>query len=173
MPLDFMPNALFSRTSAEKVVGQAYPGVADAKRVRRPSGLPAYLASLYEVPLLTREQEVWLFRKFNYLKYKAAMLREQKMNESVMVDCSHGNSLKDFRNQPMVARSVANQMADGCRVITSVMIESNLVEGNQKLPKDLSQLTRGQSITDACLGWNDTVETLDVLAEGVRKRRES
>ena len=103
----------------------------------------------------------------------AAMLREQKMNESVMVDCSHGNSLKDFRNQPMVARSVANQMADGCRVITSVMIESNLVEGNQKLPKDLSQLTRGQSITDACLGWNDTVETLDVLAEGVRKRRES
>jgi RNA polymerase primary sigma factor len=77
MPLDFMPNALFSRTSAEKVVGQAYPGVADAKRVRRPSGLPAYLASLYEVPLLTREQEVWLFRKFNYLKYKAAMLREQ------------------------------------------------------------------------------------------------
>ena len=77
MPLDFMPNALFSRTSAKKVVGQAYPGVAEAKRVRRPSGLPAYLASLYEVPLLTREQEVWLFRKFNYLKYKAATLREQ------------------------------------------------------------------------------------------------
>ena len=77
LPLDFMPNALFSRTSAEKVVGQPYPAVADAKRVRRPSGLPAYLASLYEVPLLTREQEVWLFRKFNYLKYKAATLREQ------------------------------------------------------------------------------------------------
>jgi RNA polymerase sigma factor (sigma-70 family) len=77
LPLDFMPNALFARRSAESVVDQPYPGVPDAKRVRRPSGLPAYLASLYEVPLLTREQEVWLFRKFNYLKYKAANLREQ------------------------------------------------------------------------------------------------
>jgi RNA polymerase primary sigma factor/RNA polymerase sigma factor len=77
LPLDFMPNALFSRKGAEKVVNQPYPGPIDAKRVRRPSGLPAYLASLYEVPLLTREQEVWLFRKFNYLKYKAASLREQ------------------------------------------------------------------------------------------------
>jgi len=77
LPLDNMPNALFSRTSAEKVVDQPYPGVPDAKRVRRPSGLPAYLASLYEVPLLTREQEVWLFRKFNYLKHKAMTLREQ------------------------------------------------------------------------------------------------
>ena len=77
LPLDYMPNALFSRESAEKVVDQPYPGVTDAKRVRRPSGLPAYLASLYEVPLLTREQEVWLFRKFNYLKHKAAKLRGQ------------------------------------------------------------------------------------------------
>jgi RNA polymerase sigma factor (sigma-70 family) len=76
LPLDHMPNALFARKSAEKVVDQAYPH-ADVKRVRRPGGLPAYLASLYEVPLLTREQEVWLFRKFNFLKYKASQLREQ------------------------------------------------------------------------------------------------
>jgi RNA polymerase primary sigma factor len=77
LPLDLIPNALFARKSAEKVVNQPYPGTAEPKRVRRPSGLPAYLASLYEVPLLTREQEVWLFRKFNYLKFKAAKLREQ------------------------------------------------------------------------------------------------
>ena len=78
LPLDFIPNALFSRKSAEKVVDQPYPGADEpAKRVRRPAGLPAYLASLYEVPLLTREQEVWLFRKFNFLKYKATKLREQ------------------------------------------------------------------------------------------------
>lgn len=78
LPLDYMPNALFARKSAEKVVFQPYPANPDAtKRVRRPSGLPAYLASLYEVPLLTREQEVWLFRKFNYLKYRASLLREQ------------------------------------------------------------------------------------------------
>lgn len=78
LPLDCIPNALFSRKSAEKVVNEPYPGLHDAaKRVRRPSGLPAYLASLYEVPLLTREQEVWLFRKFNYLKHKATTLRAE------------------------------------------------------------------------------------------------
>ena len=77
LPLDFIPNALFARSSAEKVVNQSFPGPVEVKKVRRPSGLPAYLASLYEVPLLTREQEVWLFRKFNYLKHKATALREQ------------------------------------------------------------------------------------------------
>jgi RNA polymerase primary sigma factor len=86
LPLDFMPNALFSRKSAEKVVNQPFPGSPDAgKKVRRPSGLPAYLASLYEVPLLTREQEVWLFRKFNYLKFKASKLREE-------LDAEHPNT---------------------------------------------------------------------------------
>ena len=100
----------------------------------------------------------------------ATMLREQNLPESVMVDCSHGNSMKDFRNQPLVAKDLAHQISGGCKVITSVMIESNLVEGNQKLgnPKDL---THGQSVTDACLGWDDTVEVLDVLADAVRKRR--
>jgi 3-deoxy-7-phosphoheptulonate synthase len=101
----------------------------------------------------------------------AAMLRAQHLNPSVMVDCSHGNSLKDFRNQPLVARNLAQQIAAGCKVITSVMIESNLVEGNQHLTKNLTALTRGQSITDACLGWDDTVATLDVLATAVRARR--
>jgi 3-deoxy-7-phosphoheptulonate synthase len=100
-----------------------------------------------------------------------AMLREQGLPESIMIDCSHGNSMKDYRNQPMVARNLANQMADGCKAITSVMIESNLVAGNQKIPKDLTQLTHGQSVTDACIDWNDTVEVLDTFAEAVRKRR--
>ncbi|MCX7391117.1 MAG: sigma-70 family RNA polymerase sigma factor [Planctomycetia bacterium] len=76
-PLEYIPSPLFSRRNAEKVVGEPMPGLGDAvKKIRRPTGLPAYLASLYEVPLLTREQEVWLFRKFNYLKYKASKLRE-------------------------------------------------------------------------------------------------
>jgi 3-deoxy-7-phosphoheptulonate synthase len=81
--------------------------------------------------------------------------------------------MKDYRNQPLVARALANQIAAGSKVITSVMIESNLVEGNQKLVKDLSKLTRGQSVTDACIGWDDTVETLELLAAAVRKRREA
>jgi 3-deoxy-7-phosphoheptulonate synthase len=99
------------------------------------------------------------------------MLREQGLVESLMIDCSHGNSMKDYRNQPMVARSLAHQMADGCRSITSVMIESNLVSGNQKIPKDLSQLTHGQSVTDACIDWDATLEVLETFAEAVRKRR--
>jgi 3-deoxy-7-phosphoheptulonate synthase len=103
----------------------------------------------------------------------AEMLREQQLPESVMIDCSHGNSMKDYRNQPMVAQDIAKQIAEGCKVITSVMIESNLVEGNQKLAKDLTTLTRGQSVTDACIGWEDTAKTLDVLAAAVRKRREA
>lgn len=101
----------------------------------------------------------------------AAQLRKQDLVESVMVDCSHGNSLKDFQNQPKVAADLAAQIAGGCRVITSVMIESNLVEGNQKLSRDTGSLTRGQSVTDACLGWNETVATLDLLAGAVQKRR--
>ena len=86
LPLDCIPNALFSRRSAERVVNQPFPGLDEpAKRVRRPTGLPAYLASLYEVPLLTREQEVWLFRKFNFLKHKATTLRAQ-------LDVDHPNA---------------------------------------------------------------------------------
>jgi RNA polymerase primary sigma factor len=78
LPLDFIPNPLFARTSMEKAFLSAMPTLdTPAKKTRLPSGLPPYLASLYEVPLLTREQEAHLFRKFNYLKYKAAKLREQ------------------------------------------------------------------------------------------------
>jgi 3-deoxy-7-phosphoheptulonate synthase len=101
-----------------------------------------------------------------------AMLREQGLVESVMIDCSHGNSLKDYRNQPLVAGAVARQIAAGAHWITSVMIESNLVEGNQKLTGPLESLVRGQSVTDACIGWDDTVRTLETLAEAVRKRRQ-
>ncbi len=100
------------------------------------------------------------------------MLAEQNLPQTLMVDCSHGNSNKDFRNQPLVARNIANQIAAGSKSITSLMIESNLVEGNQKLDPDLTKLTHGQSVTDACINWDDTVETLETLAAAVRKRRE-
>jgi 3-deoxy-7-phosphoheptulonate synthase len=99
------------------------------------------------------------------------ILHEQKMLESVMIDCSHGNSLKDFRNQPRVAANVAEQISAGSRVITSVMLESNLVEGAQKICGAGSTLTHGQSVTDACIGWDDTVTTLETLAAAVRQRR--
>ncbi|MBX3739907.1 MAG: 3-deoxy-7-phosphoheptulonate synthase [Akkermansiaceae bacterium] len=101
-----------------------------------------------------------------------AMLREQNLPASVMVDCSHGNSMKDYRNQPMVAADLCNQISAGSRTVTSVMIESNLVEGNQSLSKDLSSLVRGKSVTDACIGWDDTVEVLDRFAAAIRARRD-
>lgn len=99
-----------------------------------------------------------------------AALREKGLPARMMVDCSHGNSLKDFHNQPAVARSLAEQVAGGESAIAAVMIESNLVEGSQKLT-DPSSLVYGQSITDSCLGWDDTVAALDELAAAVRQRR--
>jgi RNA polymerase primary sigma factor len=78
LPLDLIPNPLFGRAGAEKIIMAEMPvNEAATKKTRLPAGLPPYLASLYEVPLLTREQEGHMFRKFNYLKYKAAKLRQQ------------------------------------------------------------------------------------------------
>ena len=98
-------------------------------------------------------------------------LRGAGLPESVMIDCSHGNSLKDYRNQPKVAKAIADQIAAGSTLVSSVMIESNLVEGSQKLSGKLDDLTYGQSVTDACLGWDDTVTVLEELASAVRSRR--
>jgi 3-deoxy-7-phosphoheptulonate synthase len=89
---------------------------------------------------------------------------------SVMVDCSHGNSLKDYRKQPLVTQSIAQQLCNGSKAITGVMIESHLVEGRQDA-KPGQALTYGQSITDACVNWASTETMLDELAAAVRARR--
>lgn len=95
-----------------------------------------------------------------------------KMRASVMVDCSHGNSRKDFRNQPLVVESVCEQVSAGNKSIVGVMIESNINEGNQKVPAEgPSALKYGVSITDACVSWETTVKMLNDLAEAQRKRR--
>ncbi len=78
LPLDFIPNPRFSRRGADKACLAPMPeSDTPTKKARRPAGLPPYLASLYEMPLLTREQEAHLFRKYNFLKYKASKLRDQ------------------------------------------------------------------------------------------------
>jgi len=88
----------------------------------------------------------------------------------LMIDFSHANSQRDFRRQLDVARDVAAQLAAGESRIMGAMVESHLVEGRQNLePGKL--LERGQSITDACLGWEDSLDLLEILAEGVRQRR--
>ncbi|MDE3112310.1 MAG: 3-deoxy-7-phosphoheptulonate synthase [Chloroflexota bacterium] len=98
------------------------------------------------------------------------MLREEHMRPRVMIDCSHDNSSKDHRKQPAVARDVAAQVADGERGIVGLMVESFLVEGRQDL-RDRSALVHGQSITDACIGWDETARLMKDLAAAVRARR--
>jgi 3-deoxy-7-phosphoheptulonate synthase len=87
----------------------------------------------------------------------------------LMIDCSHANSNKDHKRQPEVCRDVAKQIAGGNRDVFGVMLESNLVEGAQKLAQGRT-LTYGQSITDACMDWNTTEGLLGDLAEAVRSR---
>jgi len=91
---------------------------------------------------------------------------------SIMVDCSHGNSKKIHTNQPIVAEDVARQIAAGNIDIMGVMLESFLVEGTQKIPPEGAQYLRyGQSITDACLSWQQTEPVLNCLAKAVKERR--
>lgn len=102
-----------------------------------------------------------------------AALEKAGVNPRLMVDCSHGNSLKDHKNQPKVAAVLAEQIEKGESAIMGVMIESHINEGNQKVPKEgKAGLKYGVSITDACIGWEDTVSVLDKLAASVKKRRE-
>ena len=87
-----------------------------------------------------------------------------------MIDFSHANSHRDFKRQLEVARDVATQLAAGEDRVMGAMVESHLVEGRQNLEPG-KPLERGQSITDACLGWEDSVTLMEILAQGVRERR--
>jgi len=94
------------------------------------------------------------------------------LDPRIMIDCSHGNSLKIHTNQISVAEDISKQVAAGNKDIVGVMIESNLVEGNQKIPEEGPQYLRyGQSITDACLSWKQTEPVLRQLAEATIARR--
>jgi 3-deoxy-7-phosphoheptulonate synthase len=96
----------------------------------------------------------------HHIDAACAVLEEAGVDPSLMVDCSHGNSRKDYTRQPGVLESVVNQRAEGRREITGFMLESNLVQGRQRIPEDPGDLVYGCSITDACLGWEATEELL-------------
>lgn len=87
----------------------------------------------------------------------------------LMVDCSHGNSQKDHRNQHIVATSLADQIKAGSKAICGIMLESNLVAGNQQLENN-KKLEYGKSITDACISFEETVPLLEMLANAVKSR---
>lgn len=100
------------------------------------------------------------------LKAATDLLKKNNFPPHLMVDCSHGNSNKDFNRQPLVVDDLALQMASGNDAVCGVMIESNLFEGNQKEP-----VAYGVSITDACISWDTTVSTLETLAQAINTRR--
>jgi 3-deoxy-7-phosphoheptulonate synthase len=105
-----------------------------------------------------------------YVEKTGAALRTAGLPPRVMIDASHGNSSKDYRRQPVVARDVAEQVRRGDATIFGMMMESFLVDGRQDL-RDPRALVFGQSITDACMGWETTVPVLRDLAAAVRARR--
>jgi 3-deoxy-7-phosphoheptulonate synthase len=105
-----------------------------------------------------------------HIEAACAQSERQNVPCRLMVDASHGNSRKDPANQAEVVRDVASQVVAGERRIFGVMIESHLIAGRQDLVEG-RELTYGQSITDGCAGWDDTVAMLDVLAGAVERRR--
>ena len=88
------------------------------------------------------------------------LMKKNNLFPSIMVDCSHANSEKNHEKQPQVLNNVIDQIVDGNRSISGVMIESFIEGGNQPIPKDLSHLKYGLSITDKCIDWNTTERIL-------------
>jgi 3-deoxy-7-phosphoheptulonate synthase len=101
-------------------------------------------------------------------------LARAHLPQTLMVDCSHANSSKQHERQLDVAKDIAAQITSGSRQVFGLMIESHLVAGAQKFTPgkdDVAKLAYGQSITDACLGWDDSLAALAVLSDAVVARR--
>ncbi len=87
-------------------------------------------------------------------------LKEANLSPRIVVDCSHGNSNKDYKLQPSVFQNVIQQILDGNTSIVGMMLESNLYEGNQPIPSKREQLQYGVSVTDKCIGWEETEKNI-------------
>ena len=107
-----------------------------------------------------------------HIEKTSSLLTESGLRASMMVDMSHSNSSKQHKKQIEVCKNISNQIETGEKRITGVMIESNLVEGNQSIDNK-KNLVYGQSITDACLNWKDTEICLENLSEAIIKRRQN
>ena len=103
-------------------------------------------------------------KKTNYDSVSVSLceqaLEKASVKANIMVDCSHANSNKNHELQPLVMENVTNQILEGNQSIIGLMIESHLHAGNQKIPSDLNELEYGVSITDACIDWDTTYDTL-------------
>ena len=114
-------------------------------------------------------------RKPNYhpedILHTEEILNKNGLSPTIMVDCSHGNSNKDYRRQPEVLEAVISQVVAGNQSISGLMIESCLEEGSQKISADLTTLKYGVSITDACLNWENTEKMLLEAHRRLQKRK--
>ena len=112
-------------------------------------------------------------KKVNYVEESreqvSARLEKKSLPKQIVVDCSHANSMKDHKKQLDVINDVAKQLSKGESRIRGLMIESNLVEGNQNI-NDIN-LIYGKSVTDSCIGWEDTEKSLSILSEAIEKRK--
>lgn len=95
-------------------------------------------------------------------------LQDGGVNTNIMIDCSHANSSKDPFVQPLVLKDITHQILEGNKSIIGVMLESNINGGNQPIPKDLSQLKYGVSVTDGCMDWETTEKAILEMAEKLR-----
>ena len=112
-------------------------------------------------------------KKVNYdeksIDEVSARLEKANLPQQIIIDCSHANSMKDHNKQILVINDIANQLEKGDKRIKGLMIESNIVEGNQNINDP--NLVYGKSVTDACIGWDDTEKSLYKLSEAVKKRK--
>ncbi len=98
-----------------------------------------------------------------------AALQKGKVSSNIMIDCSHANSNKDPTIQSLVLKDVTHQILEGNQSIVGIMLESNINFGNQSIPKDLSQLKYGVSVTDACIDWAETEKSITEMADKLRE----
>lgn len=95
-------------------------------------------------------------------------MRDAGLRPCMIVDCSHGNSNKDHRLQPRVAKNVVNQIIDGNQSIIGLMLESNIHEGNQSCDLPIAELAYGVSVTDACIDWQSTEQVIGEMARSLK-----
>jgi 3-deoxy-7-phosphoheptulonate synthase len=112
-------------------------------------------------------------KKINYQQEDVTdvsnLLIKNELSNNIMIDASHANSQKDHAKQKIVIKDIASQISKGNNSICGVMLESNLVEGRQDIGKR-DNLIYGQSITDACIGWNETEELIEMLDNAISKK---
>jgi len=94
-------------------------------------------------------------------------LRRLKLPERIIVDCSHENSGKNFKKQEIVVRDILSQKKHGNKSIKGLMLESSLKEGHQEIPENLDKLEYGVSITDSCIGWEETEKIIGSIFKGL------